>query len=135
MKAKEETLSGGDSKHSAQRKRKMMLLEIERLVAEVAALDCEEAAKDGPPPCTSGEANEGAPPTRATDEKAQGAKEKDAIFREGDEVIITVRGRYCGMRGVLVRRRGTEFWDIALEREGELVDMMIYKMPSSFELA
>ena len=54
-------------------------------------------------------------------------------FNMGDEVTISVRDKYCGIRGTLEGRRGSMFWNIRLLRE-EGTGELIYKMESSFRL-
>ena len=53
----------------------------------------------------------------------------------GDEVIVTVRDKYCGMRGKLIGCRGKMFWNIKLAKEEDREDQVIFKMESSVNVA
>ena len=66
---------------------------------------------------------------------AGGVKDASKCYKVGDEVIVTVRDRYCGMRGELESIRGKMYWNIRLEREGDEQGELIWKMSTSFKPA
>lgn len=66
---------------------------------------------------------------------AGGVKGFGLNYKAGDNVTITVRDKYCGMRGELVSPRGKMFWYIRMAREGDEEGELIWKMTTSFKPA
>ena len=63
-----------------------------------------------------------------------GDHEDGAHIQLGDMVVVTRKDRYQGQRGIVVRKRGTRFWDIKLEAKGRQQAQIIYKAASSLKV-
>jgi hypothetical protein len=67
-------------------------------------------------------------------ETKPGQMQSGQEFCSGRRVRIMVRDKYHGRTGVLMDRRGTEFWNIRLDCGDGEVYRVIYKKETSLEL-
>ena len=64
---------------------------------------------------------------------AGGVKSYSLNYKVSDQVTVTIRDKYSGMRGGLVSKKGKMFWNTHLARDGEEPGKLIWKMTTSFK--
>ena len=85
--------------------------EIDALVKELVQLEMQQAEKKKPKMSTRRETGASRP-----------------VFEVSDAVEVTARDRYYKRRGMIVGKRGVEFWNVVLEKkEGEAKAPLMYK--------